>query len=447
MRGGRRFRIGSLAGPVGCGLFLCLLLLIESLGHTIPSPPCNAASASLEPSAHVRTAEKLPAEETSPALREVAVTIGKGGTLSKAVAHLPLPPGIGAEVPSWFSGVVDLRALQPSDRLSLYMAEDGRPVRMRLFKGRLERYVVELDEGEGRPKAEAEAVTLSRKVILVSGDVDGSLFSSFERTGEGPKLVIGFAGIFSSLIDFNTECHDGDRFSVIVEKYYDGDTFVGYGRILAASYAGKAGSFEAYAWEDGKGLKYFDAAGAEVGTSFLRSPLPFYRVSSRFSKRRFHPILKHYRPHLGIDLAAPAGTPVMAAADGVVVFAGWRRGFGRTVVIRHPGSIRSYYGHLSRFAKGVRKGAKVKKGQVIGRVGSSGMSTGPHLDYRIKVHGRFMNPFDLRFQPKSRLEGKYLARFRRDTALWRSVILDKKGKVVLHVDERQVLGRPEDWLG
>ncbi|MBW2164429.1 MAG: M23 family metallopeptidase [Deltaproteobacteria bacterium] len=235
---------------------------------------------------------------------------------------------------------------------------------------------------------------------------------------------MAFTDIFASRLDFNTETRLGDQFDVIVEEYFKDDRFVGYG----------------------KG-KYYDSDGREVGTSFLRSPLPVYRVTSKFSKRRLHPILKVYRPHLGVDLAAPIGTRIMAAADGRVSFVGWQKGFGRTVILKHPGGYKTYYGHLSRFAKGIKKGIRVEQKQIIGYVGSSGLSTGPHLDYRIKENGIFKNPFNMKFKPKSKLAGKALDDYIEEQGEWRQLIENNSAPKTLQIETRKIRERPDGWLG
>ncbi|MGC9023059.1 MAG: M23 family metallopeptidase, partial [Dissulfurimicrobium sp.] len=200
-----------------------------------------------------------------------------------------------------------------------------------------------------------------------------------------------------------------------------------------------------------KGAKeghYFDANGREIGTAFLRSPLPVIKVTSRFSYQRLHPILGSERPHLGVDLAAPIGTPVMAAADGKVEFAGWENGFGKTVRLRHSGGIETQYAHLSRFAKGIAVGARVKQKQVIGYVGMSGLATGPHLDYRLAVKGVFKDPFSVKFMPKSILARADLKRFESQSSKWMACLRQENpAKKVLFVELRKVKGPPDGWLG
>ena len=180
-----------------------------------------------------------------------------------------------------------------------------------------------------------------------------------------------------------------------------------------------------------------------MGTSFLRSPIPFGKVTSRFSYRRRHPILKVVRPHLGVDLAVPTGTPVMAASGGKIVFRGWKGDYGNQVVIKHTNGYKTYYGHLSKFRKGQKVGSQVKQKDIIGYVGSTGLSTGPHLDYRISYEGVFKNPFSIEFKPKSVLIGKELASFSEERGRLARLMDVPDDQKVLYV-KRVVLGRDKD---
>ncbi|MEJ2689370.1 MAG: M23 family metallopeptidase [Deltaproteobacteria bacterium] len=215
-----------------------------------------------------------------------------------------------------------------------------------------------------------------------------------------------------------------------MEKYYKNRAFIGYGEILFASYhlIEENKTYEAYSFEYNHKAGYFNARGEELGTPFLRSPVPIGRVTSRFTFHRKHPITGVIRPHLGVDLAAPIGTPIMAAADGKVIFAGRRGGFGNQVILQHGNGYKTYYGHLSRFAKGIRRGAAVTQKKIIGYVGSTGLSTGPHLDYRLQENGVFKNPFAVKFKPRSILTGQVLRSFQ-DTVVRRydRYLADYKG--------------------
>jgi murein DD-endopeptidase MepM/ murein hydrolase activator NlpD len=185
---------------------------------------------------------------------------------------------------------------------------------------------------------------------------------------------------------------------MIFEKYSKDGTFIWYGKILAAEYRNEKRTHQAIYYQDSECREdYFTPSGRSLRRSFMRSPLRFTRISSGYSRRRLHPILRTYRPHLGVDFAAPTGTPVWAVADGVVAYKGWKNGNGNTVSIRHPNGYETMYNHLSRYGKGIKRGKHVRQKYIIGYVGSTGLSTGPHLDYRMKKNGRFINPLKEKF--------------------------------------------------
>jgi len=310
---------------------------------------------------------------------------------------------------------LDFRRLRPGDVYRVeFDPDDGTLRHCRYQAGPLEVYeVTPTPDGYA---AGRRTIEVTMQLERIEGEIVSSLFDAFLAVGEKPQLVYAFADVFASKIDFNTETRRGDRFTVLVPKYYKEGVFLGYGTISYAAYHGRRHEVSGYFFrpdDDGPG-GYFDGQGDDLGSAFIRSPVPLGRITSRFTLRRRHPILGRVLPHLGVDLAAPVGTPVMATADGVVTFAGRRGGFGRQVIIRHAGGFKTYYGHLSRFAEGIRKGARVRQKQVIGYVGASGLATGPHLDYRLAKNGRFKNPFAVEFQPRRRLTRTELARFARE---------------------------------
>lgn len=227
--------------------------------------------------------------------------------------------------------------------------------------------------------------------------IDTSLFDAVSASGEGDQLALDLAEIFAWDVDFNTEIQRGDSFRVAVEKLYLDDAFARYGRILSAEFARGERVLQAVRFDGERGPGYYAPDGMPLRKAFLRSPLRFTRISSHFSRARLHPILKTVRPHLGVDYAAPTGTPVGAAADGVVSLAGWLGGYGRTVRLRHANGFETLYGHLSRIH--VHPGQRVVQGTSIGAVGSSGLATGPHLDYRMTRNGVFVNPLKIQSPP------------------------------------------------
>lgn len=253
-----------------------------------------------------------------------------------------------------------------------------------------------------------------------------SLIAALGQTGERIELAMSLAEIFGGEIDFNNDLQPGDEFELLFEKSTREGEFAGYGPILGARFVSATREHRAFRWIDpvtGRAA-YYDSEGRSLKRQLLSSPLRFEpRITSGFSRNRFHPVHHTFRPHLGVDYGAPVGSAVVAVADGVVVSAGWGGGGGNTVHIRHAGGIETYYLHLSAFGHGIRAGVHVSQNQVIGRVGATGTATGPHLDYRLKRNGVFVNPVTAHRQqpPGEPIHQKDLADFRhvRESALER----------------------------
>jgi len=255
----------------------------------------------------------------------------------------------------------------------------------------------------------------------IEGQIEDFLISAFSRAGESDLLALDFAEIFAWDVDFYIDPQRGDRFRLYFEKRFKCGRTAGYGRILAAEFLNQGRLLQAYrfTYPDTGRSDYFDAAGNSLRKEFLKSPLKFGRITSRFTSSRYHPIRKIYRAHYAIDYAAPVGTPVRATADGEVLAADWNGGAGRLVKLKHKSGYQSFYLHLSGFAEGIKAGAKVEAGQVIGYVGSTGESTGPHLDYRLQQHGQYINPLGGRFKPAEPLRPEFLEAFQRQAANYR----------------------------
>ncbi|HCA26989.1 MAG TPA: peptidase M23 [Betaproteobacteria bacterium] len=257
-----------------------------------------------------------------------------------------------------------------------------------------------------------QAIPTETRVIMRSAVINHSLFGATDGAGIPDSIALQLADIFSSAIDFHLDLRKGDRFSVIYESAYHDGAPVHAGRILAAEFVNRGKRYRAIYFQDHAGRKgYFTQNGRNVRKAFLRSPLEFSRISSGFSLARFHPILKKWRAHKGVDYAAPMGTRVKATGDGVVAFAGVRRGYGNVILLRHRGGYVTVYGHLRGFAKGVRKGATVAQGEVIGYVGMTGMATGPHLHYEFRIAGIQRNPLTISLPASFPLAAQDKARF------------------------------------
>jgi len=286
------------------------------------------------------------------------------------------------------------------------------------------RYLVVRNDGDG-VRAEMKYVPVEFKPAFVSGVIEDSLVAALNKAGEQDSLAIDLVErCFGWDVDFNTDLRKGDSFRVFVEKRYLDGKFSGYRDILAAEFINDGQVFRAfrYAYADTQAADYFDENGGSRRKDFLRSPIKFSRITSRFSASRFHPIHKIYRPHYGVDYAAPVGTPVQATADGEVTFAGREAGAGNVVKMRHKNSYQTAYLHLSRFGPGVRRGAALKGGDIVGYVGSTGDSTGPHLDYRIYYHGSPVNPLGHKFKPADPLRKEFLEDFKGEVARLRAAL-------------------------
>ena len=246
---------------------------------------------------------------------------------------------------------------------------------------------------DGAYQAEVRTREYEVRPSVAKGLITSSLYGAVTDAGEDDQLAVDLAEIFAWDVDFNTELRRGDSFRVAVEKLYLDGRFVRYGRVLSAELVRGTRVVRALWFDSRNGAGYYTPEGNPMRKAFLRSPLKFSRVSSGFTHARFHPILKTMRPHLGVDYAAPVGTPVRASGDGVVTLAGWSGGYGKTVKIRHPNGYQTLYGHLSRIV--VSKGERVSQGERIGELGNTGYSTGPHLHFSVFKNGEAVDP--LRF--------------------------------------------------
>lgn len=247
---------------------------------------------------------------------------------------------------------------------------------------------------------------------LIVGEIQNSFYESGIEGGMPPDIIMDISDVFAWDIDFLVDIRPGDTFRVLFEQRYRKGKCIGHGKVLAARFVNQHKVFTSFNFTDNSGRSsYYDKDGKSLRKAFLKSPLRYRRISSYFSKRRFHPILKIYRPHYGVDYAAPIGTPVESIGDGRITFIGWKGGYGRYIKIRHNHIHETAYGHLSRFAKGLKKGSKVKQGDVIGFVGSSGLSTGPHLDFSVTKRGRYIDPLRIKSPPALRLSTEDKERF------------------------------------
>lgn len=260
----------------------------------------------------------------------------------------------------------------------------------------------------------------SKKLVYYKGQVKDSLWTSGVAAKMPPYLIARLAEVFSWEIDFYRQIRPGDSWSLVAERIFVEKDPVGWGKILFAQYTNQGTDYQAfyYVSPDGRYEGHFNQEGESLRRRFLKSPLKFGRISSRFSRRRFHPIKKIYRPHLGVDYAAPTGTPVRSIGKGTITKIGRFGGAGKMIALRHPGQFKTRYLHLSRFARGMKRGKQVKQGQIIGYVGRTGSATGPHLHFELYSKGHFVDPLKVKLPPSTSLPKEYKPAFSEHTEVF-----------------------------
>jgi murein DD-endopeptidase MepM/ murein hydrolase activator NlpD len=342
-----------------------------------------------------------------------AVRFGAAGTFREALRAAGCSPDETAQLVDALEGIVDFRRCRPDHELLFDRNPDGTLESFEYRVGPIESFVARRDDADGF-RAERVVVPIERRRIARGGMVSGSLAHTLAGVDLGRNLAGAFVEAFEGKIDFAKGMRPGDTFRIVVdEEYIDGE-FFRYGTVHALDYAGaRSGRLRAFWFQptDRRG-DFHDAKGRAIHGGWLRTPLRYDRLTSGFNLKRMHPILKRIVPHLGIDYAAAPGAQVWAAADGTVTFAGERGANGNLVVIQHASGYETFYAHLSRIARGVKPGVTVSQRDPIGAVGSTGRSTGPHLHFALKRHGRFVDPKRELNGPGRPLPATSMARFR-----------------------------------
>jgi murein DD-endopeptidase MepM/ murein hydrolase activator NlpD len=363
-------------------------------------PPESVAPRAPTPHAAFQVPFAPPPEDNGEAHDDtIEKRFGSADTLGQVLAREGFGPA-GPQVVAVLAKLVDPRGIRGGQKYIVRLGDDGSPTSFEYQPSALLRYLVEKDEDAAVWKARKLEAAVELKTADVGGVVESSLYESVQKAGESTALVSLLVELFAWDVNFYTDTHPGDHWKVVVEKQFLGGQFYKYGRVLAAEYGGKAGTFRAFFW-NGKGAphdkpgKYYDDHGLANSKTMLKTPLRFVRISSKFDRKRFHPILHVEKAHLGIDYAAPTGTPVWASASGRVVEVGMKRGSGNTVVLAHANGLSTRYYHLSRYARGLHAGQQVKQKEVIGFVGMTGLATGPHLHFSVTKNGAFVDPSKL----------------------------------------------------
>lgn len=330
------------------------------------------------------------------------------GTLDDVLRGCALMEAEKYGVAKAYSKKLNLKRLRETDDYAVFLSTSGAFKYMTISRERTEYSVFRSSDGgfflSERP------MELKTETARLSGEIRSSLWESLSSAGAPADTILDFADIFSWSVDFLTEVRDGDKYALVYEYRTAPNGKVVSKRVLAAAYDGAETGRRLAAYYN---KNYYDGNGDSVRSLFLRAPLHYRRISSYFTAKRFHPILKYVRPHLGIDYAAPSGTPVSAVADGAVTFAGRKGGNGILVQLRHGAGYSTSYGHLSRVRKGLRSGARVAQGDVIGYVGATGLATGPHLDFRLNQNGRPINFLKMKYRSSGGLSGGDKASFKK----------------------------------
>ncbi|HEX9942344.1 MAG TPA: peptidoglycan DD-metalloendopeptidase family protein [Thermoanaerobaculia bacterium] len=392
--------------PLGLSLFAAGLFLttrnLEAYNRSpfpLPPPPRFNARATLPDAASRWLGQaRVPVE----------FELLRGETVADVFAKLGLEGVEAREATDALADKVDLRSLRAGNPYSAFFNPDSSLASFAMTLAGSGR--VQMVRRGGQWESDWQPFERRIEVRSLQGTLAGSLEESIRAAGGPPALAYKLADVFQWDLDFTKDLQPRDRFEILYQEVQLDGQFHDVGTIFAAVYDNHGRLHEAYRYGD-TGV-YYDGEGRPMRKMFLRSPLRYSRITSMFSRRRFHPVLREYRPHYGVDYGAPVGTPVQVTANGAVTFAGWDRGGGRVVKVQHPGGYLTAYLHLSRFAKGIRPGARVRQGDIIAFTGATGLASGPHLDYRVKRGNQWIDPLTLKSVRDEPIPSSRMASFR-----------------------------------
>ncbi len=413
-RRGLRWALVGITAGIAIGLFGfnaydANALKIKELSLDIPQTTTNQDEYAVAPISIDRSnnaSSSAVVDQNTQAGSWHEVTVKSGDSLAKIFSRQKLPPKQLHEILSGGGLATKLKRIYPGQTLRLRTSsEDGLHELLYKLDAMNEVQILQSDSG-----FTSQLITRipERRVTHASATIKNSLFLAAKKANLPDNITMEVAGIFGWDIDFALDIRSGDEFSVIYEALFlDGEP-IGTGNILAAEFTNNKKQFQAVRYTDKKGHSdYYARDGRSMRKTFLRTPVSFTRISSRFSKGRKHPILNRIRAHHGVDYAAPRGTPVKSTGAGKIVLRGNKGGYGKTVVVQHGSRYSTLYAHLSRYARGLKNGSRVQQGQVIGYIGSSGLATGPHLHYEFRVNGTHRNPLTVKFPSAAPLAKQY----------------------------------------
>ena len=333
-------------------------------------------------------------------------TVASGDSLALIFSRLGLSAKLLHRITHSSKEAEELTSIKPGESVRIKLGNDGQLQELIYQRNAIETLHITPD-GDGF-KARNHTKKVQKRLGYLTDTIVSSFYLSAQKAGLSDALIMDLATIFGWDIDFALEIREGDSFSVVYEEDFLNDTRYGNGRILAAEFVNRGKVFCAVRYEKDDGeFDYYSPDGKSMRKAFLRTPVDFRRISSRFAKERYHPVLGKKRPHRGVDYAAATGTPIKAAGDGKVIFRGTKGGYGRTVILKHGSQYSTLYAHMSRFRSSVKNGSKVRQGQTIGYVGKSGLATGPHLHYEFRINGAHRNPLTVKLPASAPIEAQY----------------------------------------
>jgi murein DD-endopeptidase MepM/ murein hydrolase activator NlpD len=341
-----------------------------------------------------------------------SVTVEHGQTLSEIFENLDISHAIMRRILENNSAQHAFKRIKDGDVIEFEMNGYNQLRAMRFDKSDVEQVLLSINEQEIQEQITVRKI--ETRLVVASGTITNSLYADAKRAGLSGKIVNQISDVFKYDIDFADDLRDGDQFQAVYEQIYlEGEPYK-QGQIQAAVFINRGEKFSAFRYNANGRDEYFDSSGRPLKKVLLRIPIEFARLSSTFGMRK-HPVLGRMRAHKGVDYAAPTGTPIMAAGDGRIELIGWKNGYGKTIIINHGQGRSTLYGHMSVLGK-LKRGQFVSQGSIIGRVGSTGLATGPHLHYEFRINGNQVNPLKVTMPKPEPLRGAQLAKFKSATA-------------------------------
>ncbi|MCP4074847.1 MAG: peptidoglycan DD-metalloendopeptidase family protein [Gammaproteobacteria bacterium] len=356
------------------------------------------------------------------------IQIKAGDTLASIFSNAGLNASTTHQVVQLNKQTKKLSKIRPGQKISILKDSEGKLTNLKYMPSLTQTLVIKRQQDKSLT-SELLHHPLDPIPVFKSGEITSSLFLAAEKSDIPESVIMELAGIFGWDIDFALDIRKGDQFALVYNELFKDGERIRHGRILSAEFINQGKQYKAVYYTDPKGESgYYSPDGKSMRKAFLRSPVKFSRISSRFTRKRWHPVLSKWRSHKGVDYAAARGTPIRASGDGKITFKGTKGGYGKSIFIQHGGKYTTVYAHMTRYARGSRKGKRIKQGQIIGYVGSTGLASGPHLHYEFRVNGVHRNPLTVKLPAAEPIDKAYRAHFKKETRTYLSMLslMDEK---------------------